>query len=187
VNGRSERGMSLLLVLGVVVLLSVLVSVAMSWSRNERSQTGKLVHNLTVQELAESTLQFGRAYYAQNYPSWNTHLTYFVSARTAAQVKTGHPELIPPLPAGTGFDCFTYIKDDFDELPPAANNPAVDNNLRVFVGAQCVEQSPPPSRAALQAELTSPLEFNPAARSCASQFSGGTQGVNNCSTVAGYR
>jgi hypothetical protein len=32
-----------------------------------------------------------------------------------------------------------------------------------------------------------PLEFNPSSRSCQSQFSGGTQGVNNCSTVAGYR
>jgi len=48
----------------------------MSWSKNDRSRTGKLVHNLTVQELAESTLQFGRGYYAQNYAAWNTHLAY---------------------------------------------------------------------------------------------------------------
>jgi len=179
--------MALLIVLGVVVLLSVLVAVAMSWSKNDRSRTGKLVHNLTVQELAESTLQFGRGYYAQNYAAWNTHLAYFVSARTVAQVTTDHPELMMQLPAGTGYDCFTFAKDDVDELPPAVNNPAVDNNLSIFVGAFCLEQSPPPGRAALQAELVSPLELNPAGRSCASQFSGGTQGVNNCSTVAGYR
>ena len=79
--------MTLLIVLGVVVLLTVLVAVSMSWSKNDRSRMGKLVHNLTVQELAESTLQFGRGYYAQNYAAWNTHLAYFVSARTVAQVK----------------------------------------------------------------------------------------------------
>jgi len=186
-KARNDRGMALLIVLGVVVLLSVLVVVAMDWSKNDRSRAGKLVHNLTVQELAESTLQFGRGYYARNYALWNTHLAYFVSARTVAQVKTDHPELVAPLPAGTGYDCFTYVKDDVDELPPNANNPARDNNMTVFVGAFCLEQSPPPGRAALQAELLSPLEYNPAPNPCASQFSGGTQGVNNCSTVAGPR
>ena len=117
-KARSDRGMALLIVLGVVVLLSMMVAVAMSWSKNDRSRGAKLVHNLTVQELAESTLQFGRGYYAQNYALWNTHLAYFVSARTVAQVKTDHPELIAPLPVGTGYDCFTYAKDDVDELPP---------------------------------------------------------------------
>ena len=186
-KARKDRGMALLLVLGVVVLLGALVVVAMSWSQNERTRTAKLVHNLTVQELAESTLQFGRGFYAQNYAAWNTHLTYFVSARTVAQVKADHPEVMAPIPADSGYDCFTYAKDDVDELPPAVNNPNVDNNLRIFVGAFCREQSPPPGRAALQAELMAPLEFNPSSRSCAAQFSGGTQGVNNCSTVAGFR
>jgi len=186
-KARSDRGMALLIVLGVVVLLSVLVAVAMSWSKNDRSRSAKLVHNLTVQELAESTLQFGRGYYAQNYAAWSTHLAYFVSARTVAQVKADHPELMMQLPADTGYDCFIYAKDDVDELPPAVNNPAIDNNLSIFVGAFCLEQSPPPGRAALQAELTSPLELNPAGRSCASQFSGGTQGVSNCSTAVGFR
>ena len=97
-KARSDRGMALLIVLGVVVLLSMMVAVAMSWSKNDRSRGAKLVHNLTVQELAESTLQFGRGYYAQNYALWNTHLAYFVSARTVAQVKTDHPELIAPPP-----------------------------------------------------------------------------------------
>jgi hypothetical protein len=184
--------MALLVVLGVVVLLSAVVAAAMSWSRNDRARTGKLVHNLTVQELTESTLQFGRAYYSRlaaqsSNKAWNPYLGYFVSARTVAQVKADHPELVAPLPAGTGYDCFAYAKDDLDELPPNGNDPATDNNMQIFVGAFCLEQAPPPGRAALQAELMSPLEFNPAANPCGSQFSGGTQGVNNCSTVAGFR
>jgi hypothetical protein len=184
---RSERGVALLMVLGVVVLIGLLVAVAMSWSQNDRSRTGKLVHNATVQQLTESTLQFGRGYYAQNYAKWNTHLAYFIPARTVAKVKEDHPELFAPIPADSGYDCYTYAKDDYDELPPAANNPASDNNMRILVGAFCLEKSPPPARAALQAELVAPLEYNPGAQSCQAQFSGGTQGVNNCSTVAAYR
>ena len=75
-KARSDRGMALLMVLGVVVLLSVLVAVAMSWSKNDRSRSAKLVHNLTVQELAESTLQFGRGYYAQNYADRSAFVRY---------------------------------------------------------------------------------------------------------------
>jgi hypothetical protein len=179
--------MVLVIVLGVMVLLSALVVSAMAWSKGDRTRTAKLVHNLGNQQLAESTLQFGRGYYAQNYAKWNTYLDYFASARTVAQVKADHPEVMAPIPADSGYDCFSYAKDDVDELPPAANNPKVDNNLRIFVGAYCLERAPPPERAALQVELMAPLEYNPASRSCQSQFSGGTQGVNNCSTVAGYR
>jgi hypothetical protein len=186
---RKHRGAALLLVLGVVVLLTFLVVAAMAWSKSDRTRTGKLIHNQTVQELADSTLQFGRSFYGQQaiYLKWDTYLTYFLPSRTVAQVKTDHPEVMPPLPAGSGYDCFAYAKDDLDELPPNVNNPQHDNNMHIFVGAFCLEQSPPPGRAALQAEIIAPLDFNPAASSCQSQFSGGTQGVNNCSTTVGFR
>ena len=177
-----DGGMALLVALAVVVLLAAVVAAAIGWSKNDRLNAGKAVHNLTVQDLSESTLQYGKSFFAQNYAAWNTYLAYFVTARTVAQVKTDHPELMASLPAGTGFDCFTYAKDDVDELPPAANNPNVDNNLRILVGAVCVQQN-----GTLQSELIAPLEFNPATQACQAQFSGGTQGVNNCSTVAAYR
>ena len=177
-----DRGMALLVALAVVVLIAAIVAAAIGWTKNDRLNAGKAVHNLSVQDLTESTLQFGRSFFAQNYAAWNTYLAYFVTARTVTQVKTDHPELVPSLPADAGFDCFVYAKDDVDELPPAAVNPAVDNNLRILVGAVCVQQN-----GTLQSELIAPLELNPATRSCQSQFSGGTQGVNNCSAVATYR
>jgi len=181
--------MVLVIVLGIVVLLGAMVVTAMSWSQADRVRTGKLVHNQSVQQLAETTLQFGRGYFAANYTpaKWNSYLAYFVSARTVAQVKNDHPELIPALPANTGYDCFTYAKDDVDELPPAVNDPTVDNNMRIFVGAYCLEQSPPPGRAALDAELVAPLEYNPVSTASQSQYAGGSQGLSNFSTVAGYR
>ena len=165
-----DGGMALLVALAVVVLLAAVVAAAIGWTKNDRLNAGKAVHNLTVQDLSESTLQYGKSFFAQNYAAWNTYLAYFVTARTVTQVKTDHPELMASLPADAGFDCFTYAKDD------------VDNNLRILVGAVCVQQN-----GTLQSELIAPLEFNPATQACQAQFSGGTQGVNNCSTVAAYR
>jgi hypothetical protein len=179
----------MLMVLSVIVLLTFLIVAAMTWSKSDRVRTGKLIHNQTVQELAESTLQYGRGFYGQQtiYNKWSTYLTYFVTAKAFAQVNADHPELVPPLPADTGYDCFTYAKDDPDELPPAANNPQRDNNLQIFVGAMCVEHSPPAGRAALQAELIAPLQFNPAGSTCQAQFGAGTQGNNNCSSTVSFR
>jgi hypothetical protein len=179
----------MLMVLSVVVLLTFLIVAAMTWSKSDRVRTGKLIHNQTVQELAESTMQYGRAFYGQQavYAKWNTYLAYFVTAKTFAQVKADHPEVVPPLPTDTGYDCFSYAKDDPDELPPAANDPQRDNNLQIFVGAMCVEQSPPGGRAALQAELMAPLQFNPTGSSCQAQSGAGTQGNNNCSSTVGMR
>lgn len=180
-----DRGMALLIALAVVVLLAAVVATAVGWSKNDRLNAGKAIHNLTVQDVTESTLQYGRAFFAQpaNYTKWNTYLAYFVTTKTFAQVQTDHPELIPTFPAGTPFNCFTYARDDYDELPPAANNTSVDNNLRVLVGAVCTAQV-----GTLQSELTGVLEYNPTGgNNCSSQFSSGTQGNNNCSLAANYR
>jgi hypothetical protein len=181
---RPERGFAMVMALGVIVLLLSVLAYAIAYSQQDRVHTGKSVHNATVQGLTESTLQFGRSFYTLNYPFWPTYLSYFLTPRTAAQVKTDHPELVPPLPAGVGFDCYVYARDDVDELPPAANNPAVDNNLQIFIGAVCVQSG---AANPLQSELIAALELDPSSALCQTQFGGGTQGLNNCSTAAGYR
>jgi hypothetical protein len=182
---KRQRGFAMIVVLLIIALLTSVLGGAIYFSRQDRVHASKSVHNLTVQQVTESALQFGRSYFAQNYAGWNTYLSYFLTARTVAQVKAAHPELVPSLAAGTNYDCYVYARDDVDELPPAANNPAVDNNLRIFVGAICTSKAGTPNP--VTAELFAPLEYNPASQSCQSQFSGGTQGVNNCSTVAAYR
>jgi len=53
-------------------------------------------------------------------------------------------------------------------------HPAVDNNLSIFVGAFCLEQSPPPA-ARLCRRAGSPPS-SPRRPLLRSQFSGGTQG-----------
>jgi hypothetical protein len=203
--------MAMVIVLGIVIVLSLLVAFAVTMSGRERIATGKLVHNLSIQDLTESTLQRARGFFAQNYGpggnTWNLYLAYFVdhpviltpsggSAPTLTQVNasittltTDHPELLNPN-TPSGYVCYMFVRDNVDEFPPLANNPRQDNDLLVYVGAVCVEtqarggsnQSSP-----LVAELTAPLLFNPTAAQYANQASGGTQGLNNSSQVPGYR
>lgn len=209
-KSRRMSGMAMVIVLGVVVLLSLVVAFAITMSGKERSDTGKLVHNMTLQELTESTLQRARGFFAVNYglygATWNLYLAYFVdnpviltpaggTAPTFAQVKTslakitsdGHPELLNPNVPG-GYSCYMYLRDNADEFPPLANNPRQDNDLLVYVGAVCVQTAQSGAQVTpLVAELTAPLLYNPIAAQYSNQASGGTQGLNNASQVPGFR
>jgi hypothetical protein len=122
-KSRRMSGMAMVVVLGIVIVLSVVVAFAITLSDRERRETGKLVHNITIQDMTESTLQRARGYFAVNYglngSGWNTYLAYFVSnpviltptgsqGPTLAQVttslaslNTAHPELMRCGPGGS--------------------------------------------------------------------------------------
>lgn len=204
---RRMSGMAMVIVLGVVVMLSLVVAFAITLSGRERRETGKLIHNATIQELTESTLQRARGFFAQNYGpngnTWNSYLAYFVDnpviltppagvtaltqiTTAIGALNTAHPELINPnVPAG--YSCYMYLRDDMDEFG-IPNDPRRDNNHLVYVGAVCAQTGASGSQQAapLVAELTAPLLYNPVLQ-YANQASGGTQGLNNSSTVPGYR
>lgn len=205
-RSRRMSGMAMMVVLGIVVVLSVVVAFAITMSGREQTETGKLAHNLTLQELTESTLQRARGFFAANYgpngSTWNTYLAYFVDHpvifapsagspptfgqinASITQLTTDHPELISPnVPAG--FSCYMYLRDNADEFPPLANNPRQDNDLLVYVGAVCA-QTTNNLATPLVAELTAPLLYNVTAQ-YQNQGSGGAQGINNASLLAGYR
>jgi len=118
-------GMAMVVVLGIVIVLSVVVAFAITLSDRERRETGKLVHNITIQDMTESTLQRARGFFAVAYLpnafncTWNCYLAYFVnnpviltpsggSAPTLGQVNTSlpplntaHPELVRCGPGGS--------------------------------------------------------------------------------------
>ena len=194
---QKARGMAMLTVLGIVVLLTVIVTFALTISGRERREAGKLIHNLTIQQMTEGTLQRARGFFAQNYSAWGTYLTYFVVTplllQPASQIPltlntltTDHPELINPN-TPSGFSCYMYLRDNVDEFT-TVNDPKVDSDQLVFVGAVCVQtvtnlsdQSTP-----LIAELTAPIVYTSPVQ-YGNQSSGGTLGANNSSVVAGYR
>ncbi len=181
VHARPPRGLALVVVLSMIILLTVLVSFAITVSNQDRQQASKQISNANVNEALESSLQYGRSLFFANYISSNQWSNYLALNYTGlpTTVPSGHNELVVPnLPSG--FNCVVYARDDIDE-PPGAGNPNVDNNLRIFVGAVC--QTPDGKLA----EISAPLEYNPTANTYTAQGSGGTQGINNYSRQQGYR
>lgn len=147
--------MAMLAVLAVVVLITLLVAFAITMSGQERTEAARSIHATKLDDATESSLQYARGFFAQlPYAKWNTYL-----AVSYPPSKATNPELFPALPAGSIYSCYIYARDDEDEFPPAAPNPKVDNNLRIFVGAVCTE--PAANGGVTTAELSSPLEYNP--------------------------
>jgi hypothetical protein len=195
---RSARGMAILLVMGIVFLLLSIASFAIVLSQQERKNAGKEIHNASMQEMAESTLQLARNFFAAQYFSWGVYLAYFVdnpvqikdaaaAKAYVAKVRAAHPELFGNAPAG--YDCFMYAQDNVDEYAPAPNDPKRDNDLLIYIGAVCIQQQQGGSTVSNQliAELSAPLLFSPTANIYRSQASGGSQDNNNTSVIAGYR
>lgn len=198
----------MVVVLSMVVVLGAIVAFAIIVSGQESRNTGRLVHNMTLQEETEATLQYGRNFFANNYgpngTKWNMYLSYFVDnpvilspasaitaslntlqAATFSDGSKGIALINPNIPSGT--TCFIYCHDNVDELPPKAkNNPRVDNDGLIYVGAVCVQQVQGSGQSnPLVAELVGPLFYTAAQYS--SQGGGGPQGLNNASQVPGFR
>lgn len=177
---RAARGMALVIVLVMVVVITALVAFAITVSGRDNTQTGKRVHNLSVQNVAEGALQYARAFFSVNYLQWNKGsgkgylgLVYPTgpTASGAAAFKTANPELFPTVPAG--YACLVYARDDADELPPALPDPGKDNNQLIYVGATCV------GPANISAEVSGALIWDASRTTYGSQSSGGAHGTNN--------
>jgi hypothetical protein len=198
---RAARGMALLPIILLVAALTVVAAFAMKVSGTERMEAGKSVHNVSMQTMADTTLQYGRNFFAVRYQQWGTYLDYFVknpvqlasrANMTAyiAKLRTDRPELFIVLPSylAANFDCFTYAQDNVDEFQ-TTNNPSVDNDLLIYVGAVCAQRNQGGSTQGSQliAELTAPLLYSPTANIIQSQASGGSQGNNNYSVMSTFR
>ena len=174
--------MAMVVVLSMVVLLTVVVSFAITMSNQDRGQASKEISNASVNAVMETSLQYARSMFAANYLTsnhWGTYLALDYTGIPNSSTLAAYPELnVPGIPSN--FKCVVFARDDIDE-PPGSNNPAVDNNLRIFVGAVC--QTPDGKLA----EMSAPLEYNPTATTYSSQGSGGTQGINNYARQQGYR
>jgi hypothetical protein len=201
-SGRSARGMALLPIILLVAALTAVAAFAVKVSGYERMEAGKSVHNVSMQTMADTTLQLGRNFFAARYQQWGTYLTYFVNnpvqlanrANMAAYItklRNDRPELFVQLPAylAANFDCFMYAQDNVDEFAPVVNDPKVDNDLLIYVGAVCAQRNQGGSTESNQiiAELTAPLLYSPTANVIQSQASGGSQGNNNGSLMNTFR
>ena len=175
----AQRGMALVIVLGVVVLISALVAFAITVANRDGGQAGKRIRDITVQNVAEGALQYARAYFSTTYAvtgkTWDYYLALSYPASptnsAATTLKGTNPELFPPVP--TGYTCFVYARDDADEIPPASPDPTHDNNHLIYIGSSCVGPN------GTTAELSAALIWDASRVSYSAQGSGGTHGINN--------
>lgn len=81
---------------------------------------------------AEAGLAAGRATVVANYATWSLVLDGVAGNDPAWYPITGRME------AGAGpADYEVTLRDNDDELPPLANDPTVDNDLKVFIISRC--------------------------------------------------
>jgi hypothetical protein len=95
---------------------------------------------------AEAGLAAAQSVVAANYASWAASLTAYCTPSCASPTTTEPSWLYSAIGShdldGDGVDDFAvYIKDNDDEQPPATNNLAVDNDLRVFIVSTCIHFS----------------------------------------------
>jgi hypothetical protein len=155
---RKHRGIALVIVLSMVVLVALAVAFAINVAGKDVRDSGKQIHNLTVQDVTEGTMQQARAFFSSTVimKKWNTYLAAPYPASPvgsgATALKSLFPELFPTVPSG--FTCYMYARDDADEVPPATNDPLHDNNHTIYIGAVCAGPNN------TTAELTGVLTFD---------------------------
>jgi hypothetical protein len=84
---------------------------------------------------AEAGLSAARPVVAASYPSWAG--SFYVSGTPTEPSWLAAGIGSHDLGGGSGSDFMVYIKDNDDET--GSNNPAVDNDLKIFIVSRCVK------------------------------------------------
>jgi len=156
---KAQRGSALL---AVVALSGVLLGIALAVLYYAGQQRRRAVNEarLTTREgCAQAGLQLARSYFGRSFAGWNSYLASpgrFNPVRTDdnptpadpgdAALRASNPEVFADLDGDGAPDVFLYIRDNEDELPPAAPNWRRDNDQVVVVGALCVSRTLAPRR-----------------------------------------
>lgn len=171
---RLDRGSALLTVLILMAILTAMVSSLLLYANHQRLRAVGMARTQNRQSCAEAGLQYARAYFGRNNyctstgticSNWETFLktpsiynpvpASWRVANEAATLQTAikttlfqglHPELFTDLDNDGKNDVYIYVRDNDDELLPAVNNPKLDNDQNVIVGAVCVSSTLVPRR-----------------------------------------
>ncbi|HET7500574.1 MAG TPA: hypothetical protein VFK02_06205 [Kofleriaceae bacterium] len=144
----NERGSAMLLTMILIMALlggaGILVSVQLSANRSaELIRSGML-----ATYCAEAGLAAARPVVLANYPSWAGSLGTG-SEPAWLQAAVNHD-----LDGDGVADFVITLKDNDDELAPLVNDPARDNDLRIFVLSTCIKYSEVPRQLAELVQYT---------------------------------
>ena len=200
-----QRGSTLLTAMVMVTVVLGMLAGILSYAMAQRQFAANYARNTDMMTCAESGLQLARTYYARNFINWNNYLSQPNIYNPIQMATFNNPSSTPPGPADISLtsplrlsnpelfidvdgdnqpDVFIYIRDNQDELPPAADNPLRDNDQNVIVGAICISTTMGPH--AGQGRTTDPLQlegilsYNFAGPQCTQAYCGnGAGNMNN--------
>lgn len=131
-----ERGAAMMVVMVVMAALMTAGGLAIYVSTSETKSTGYVSSNRQALFCAEAGLAAARSVVTANYATWNAVLD-----ADAGNDPTWYPirgQLTDEDPTGES-DYEVTIRDNDDEVAPAANDPAKDADLQVYVTSSCLK------------------------------------------------
>ncbi|MFT3711742.1 MAG: hypothetical protein QM817_29235 [Archangium sp.] len=159
--------------LAAIMIMSLLaiISIAVLTSAGAgRRRAIRYTRTEVRENCAQAGLNYARGYFANNFGNWGAYLNaptkynpMFPSgsssswakaagsndlnrAAVISAVNTTNPELLVDLDADANPDVYIFIRDNFDEFPPALPDFTTDNDQNVIVGAICISQTMAPRR-----------------------------------------
>ena len=133
----TQRGSAMLVTLIIIasLLAGAGVLVSMQLASNRSSDLTR--NGMSSMFCAEAGLAAARPIVAANYPLWASALATPGVEPAWLSTGIGSHDIDNP-PDGIA-DFMVYLKDNDDELPPAANDPTHDSDLRVFIVSTCLK------------------------------------------------
>jgi hypothetical protein len=200
----APRGAALITVMVMMAILAAVVAGLLLYVNNQRLRAVAVARGTTRMSCAETGLQLARAYFARTQTCWSTFLKYpgnynpvvtdYNPSGTAANprasaLQTSHPWLYADLDGDGNNDVYIYVRDNDDEMLPAAANWLRDNDQNVIVGAVCISSTLVPHRqdGTVDSELLSVeaiLSYNVAGTTYSSQAGAGASGTGNANSAS---
>ena len=134
-NRVQERGAAMMVVMIVMAALMTAGGLAIYVSTSETRSTGYVSSSRQALFCAEAGLASARSIVTANYTSWGLALDANDTNDPAWYPIRGYLS-----DTGTGdYDYEVRIRDNDDEHSPAANDPATDIDLQVYVESTCLK------------------------------------------------
>lgn len=169
---RLQRGFSMLAAVMLMALLAVIAIAVLSLSAADRRRAIRLTRTENRESCVNAGLTYARTYFANNVANWPTYLSRpqqynpmvlptttpawsgaqvranigTAAGITAIKAMTNGTQQFLDLDADGNSDVFIFIRDNYDEFPPAAVNFQRDNDQNVIVGAVCISPTMAPKR-----------------------------------------
>jgi len=187
----------------MVVVIMVSVAGIMAYAKSQKSRAINNSRAADRLSCSQAGFELAKNYFARNFSNWNTYLSkpsvynpikssfnttpaapVFNPATAASPdpLFVTNPELFADLDGDGWNDVYMYIRDNQDELPPAADDPSRDNDQTVVVGALCISSTMVPRKENGQLNsnpllVEGHLSFNTQMAGCSQAYCG--DGTNN--------